>query len=153
MQVSGEYAMLYHAAQAGAFDMKEAVLETLGTCFVIFKCRVQHKLVDVLLRCNFSGHATSGCRYPDHVLRASTDGLATLITSDDVATDDRMMISIQMAVGIFGVLLISDAKTHDLCHEYLKQCDRCMHYMPNGYCRNRAVWEGAPVLPVFAFMF
>eukprot|EP00808_Paulinella_micropora_P002876 g63598.t1 len=28
-QVSGEYAMLYHAAQAGAFGLKEAVLESL----------------------------------------------------------------------------------------------------------------------------
>ncbi|KAK3756372.1 hypothetical protein RRG08_038861 [Elysia crispata] len=28
-QVSGEYAMLYHAAQAGAVDLKEAVIETL----------------------------------------------------------------------------------------------------------------------------
>ncbi|GFO24776.1 delta-aminolevulinic acid dehydratase, partial [Plakobranchus ocellatus] len=28
-QVSGEYAMLYHAAQAGALDLKEAVMETL----------------------------------------------------------------------------------------------------------------------------
>lgn len=28
-QVSGEYAMLYHAAKAGAFDLEEAVLESL----------------------------------------------------------------------------------------------------------------------------
>ena len=33
--VSGEYAMLYHGAAAGAFELKAAVLEALGAFIVV----------------------------------------------------------------------------------------------------------------------
>lgn len=59
-QVSGEYAMLYHAASAAVFDLRAAVMESLckrALCtswgcvqIPVSRCRVRR-----------SGHAPSGC--------------------------------------------------------------------------------------------
>ena len=44
VQVSGEYAMLYHGSTAGAFDLKKAVMETItsmrraGVCVCVCVC-------------------------------------------------------------------------------------------------------------------
>jgi porphobilinogen synthase len=65
-QVSGEYAMLHHAAAAGAFDLREAVMESL------------------------TGHAPRRRGCPHHLFRAPRSALAPALTMHPVCLRENV---------------------------------------------------------------